>query len=62
MCVCVENTKWLFSIGKLIKLNDLKDGGRLSSAHHRFNLMTNGSLIIENAQYDDAAHYRFIDR
>lgn len=35
-----------------------KDGGRLSSAHDRFNLASNGSLIIDNAQLDDSAHYR----
>jgi len=35
-----------------------KDGGRLSPAHDRFTLAVNGSLLIENAQLDDAAHYR----
>lgn len=35
-----------------------KDGGRLSSAHDRFTLAHNGSLIITNAQLDDSAHYR----
>ena len=35
-----------------------KDGGRLSPAHDRFNLALNGSLVIENAQLDDSAHYR----
>ena len=35
-----------------------KDGGRLSPAHDRFNIALNGSLVIENAQLDDSAHYR----
>jgi len=35
-----------------------KDGGQLSPAHDRFYLAQNGSLIIQNAQFDDSAHYR----
>ena len=37
-----------------------KDGGRLSSAHDRFTVATNGSLVITNAQIDDTAHYRSV--
>jgi hypothetical protein len=35
-----------------------KDGGRLSNAHDRFHVTDEGTLVIENAQLDDAAHYR----
>ena len=35
-----------------------KDGGRLSAAHDRFSIAPNGSLVIENAQLEDGAHYR----
>ena len=40
-----------------------KDGGRLSPAHARFRLVPdNGSLVIDNVQLDDAAHYRWVQQ
>ena len=35
-----------------------KDGGQLSEFHDRFEVESNGTLVITNAQLDDAAHYR----
>ena len=38
-----------------------KDGGWLSPAHARFRLVPdNGSLVIDNVQLGDAAHYRWV--
>jgi len=35
-----------------------KDGGRLSSAHDRYEVKADGTLVIVNAQLDDSAHFR----
>jgi peroxidase len=35
-----------------------KDGGRLSSAHSRYKIEDNGTLVITNAQLADSGHYR----
>lgn len=35
-----------------------KDGGRLSTAHSRYKIEENGTLVITNAQLGDSGHYR----
>lgn len=35
-----------------------KDGGRLSTAHDRYKIELNGTLVINNAQLGDSGHYR----
>ena len=35
-----------------------KDGGRLSTAHSRYTIEENGTLVITNAQLGDSGHYR----
>ena len=35
-----------------------KDGGRLSTAHSRYKILNNGTLVITNAQLGDSGHYR----
>jgi len=35
-----------------------KDGGRLSVAHDRYEMSSDGVLTITNAQLDDSAHFR----
>ena len=49
--------------GQLCPCCRYKDGGRLSPAHARFRLVPdNGSLVIDNVQLDDAAHYRWVQQ
>ena len=37
-----------------------KDGGRLSTAHSRYKILHNGTLVITNAQLGDSGHYRYV--